>query len=84
MRINVVKRSRKLEKISDGDILIFPDREETVKEVDNLTGALYTERPNNSEKGWIKTESVAYSNIEKVHAGSVGHVYDWVKRRLIA
>ena len=85
MKINIIRRSRRLETISKGDVLIFPDREETVTEVDCMIGAIYTERLNDSEKRWLKTESVAYGeSIEKIHRGSVGHVYDWVKKRRTA
>ena len=81
-RINITKNSRRLETISKGDILIFPDREEIVMEVDIQIGHLYTERKkamkDNSKYSQI-LEKICYDGIERVHPQSNGHVYDYIK-----
>jgi hypothetical protein len=80
MKINITNKSRRLETISKGDLLIFSDREESVEEVDIKINRLYTQRTRNIEKGEI-TEQIVYDNVTKITPDSIGRVYDWVKRR---
>ena len=90
MKINLKKRTRRLETISKRDILIFFDRDEKVREVDIMGCALYTERKGeNKDKNSVvkpedfpfKIEYVAYGRIQKISPNSEGHVYDWKKMR---
>ena len=90
MRINIKNRTRRLETIHKEDVLIFPDREETVEEVDRLTGNLYIERtipnidrnsPISPEDFPIKVEKVAYRGIDRITPFSQRRIYDWEKRR---
>ncbi len=86
MKINIKNRSRRLETISQGDILIFNDKNEIVEKVDLQARALYTKRivKNNDKHFPIKIEKVAYNDIEKINPNSYGQVYDWTKRREVA
>jgi len=90
MKINIKKRARRLETISEGDILVFPDREEEVSEIDIRGCALYTKRKvENKDTNSIikpkefpyKVEFVAYKIREKVFPNSEGSVYDFIKMR---
>ena len=91
MKINITKRSRRLETISKGDLLLFPDRGETVREVDIKSCSLYTRRlSKNTDNDSIVSpkdfplieESIAY-HTEKITPASKGWRYDWnwTKRR---
>jgi len=91
MKINIKNKSRRLETISMGDVLLFPDREETVREVDIKSCSLYTRRlsKNTDNESIISpkdfpfiVESIAY-HTEKITPTSKGHRYDWnwTKRR---
>lgn len=86
MKINIKNRCRRLETISENDLLIFNDRKETVEKVDLQSRALYTKRTvkNNDKHFPIKVEKVVYNNIEKMNLNSYGQVYDWIKRREVA
>ena len=93
MRINVKAKSRRLETISVGDVLVFRDREEIVDEVDTLAGDLHTKRNvrNTDKKSLLnfrtfpfKQEYVVYNKIEKIYPESTGEVYDWIKMRTAA
>jgi len=83
MRINVTRRSRRLETISGGDVLVFKNREEKVSGVDVLSNLLYAERTVQN-KDWdsatfpVKKESVLYKG-EKIYSASKGEVVDWIK-----
>lgn len=76
----MTNKSRKLETISKGDLLVFPDREESVSEVDIKTNRLYTQRTMNIEEGII-TEQVIYCGVIEITPNSIGKIYDWLKRR---
>jgi hypothetical protein len=83
MRINITKKTRRLETISERDVLIFPDREEEIVEVDVKMQRLYTQRETKSDTDKqfpFRTETVAYHG-EKVTPNSIGHVIDYTKRR---
>jgi len=86
MKINIKNRCRRLETISQDDLLIFSDRNEIVEKVDLQSRALYTKRTvkNNDKPFPIKVEKVAYNDIEKINSNSYGQVYDWTKRREVA
>ena len=96
MRINVKTRSRRLETISAGDILVFKNREEVVRTIDILeqTGyALYTKRivkntdkksPLNPKDFPFKEEFVSYPYIEIVFPSSEGVAYRSKKMRKVA
>ena len=79
MRIHVEERSRKLDTISKGDILVFGDREETVEEVDVPSGTLSTRRDFES-RNLVGEEAVVYNPVERIYPTSQGKVYDWKKR----
>ncbi len=88
MKIDITKKSRRLEIISKGDLLLFPDREETVREVDVKSCSLYTRRlSKNTDNESIVSpkdfplieESIAY-HTEKITPTSKGWRYDWIKR----
>jgi len=90
MRINIRNRTRRLETISKRDILIFPDREEEVREVDVRGCALYTQRKvRNQDKDSVvkpkdfpfKIDYVVYDRIGKISPNSGGRVYDYKKMR---
>jgi len=44
IKIKLTKENRKLTSLIKEDILIFPDREETIKLIDRWNGELYTSR----------------------------------------
>lgn len=83
MKINITKNSRRLEKILQGDVLVFPGREETVEEVDVRTGSLFTKRTVKIKDRDFpyKEESIEYTNIKKIFPESRGRVYGLVKKR---
>jgi hypothetical protein len=85
MRINLNKRNRRLEKISEQDVLIFPDREERVEEINFDVRMLYTSR-NVKNKSILtrkrfptKTEAIAYfipDYLGVITPNSEGEVYN--------
>ena len=81
-RINVQKRCRRLETISQGDTLIFPDREETIRRIDSQLNILLTERTKFS-KGWEIIEQKSYDLSRKLLVTSRGRVYDSTKVKRI-
>ena len=44
IKIKITEEGRSLERIAQGDILVFPNREELVKVIDKEKGRLYTQR----------------------------------------
>ena len=80
-RINITKSSRRLETISKGDILIFLDREEVVKDVDIMMGNLYTKRKEILQDR-NRINSVVYDSIEKIYPQSKGRIYNWTELKI--
>ena len=90
--IDIRKKPMRLEAISVGDVLIFPERKETVEQVNTFNGSLQTKRivkneyknsPISPRNFPFREELILYKHIGEVGPLSTGSVYDWVKRRTV-
>jgi hypothetical protein len=84
MRINVKTKGRRLETISQGDILVFKDREEIVEEVNNKALNLFTTRLVESSNATcaLRKDFVAYKKINEISTFSKGEVYDSISWKI--
>ena len=83
MKINITKSSRELEKISEGDVLVFSDREETIELVNPNTGSLLTRRIIKDEDGKLphRKQFILYTHITELSPSLTGRIYEGIRRK---
>ena len=83
MNINITEKPRSLEKISEGDVLIFPDRKETIELVNPNTGSLLTKRIIKDEDGNVphRKQFILYTHIKELSPSLKGRIYEGIRRK---